>query len=126
MGWLEDLVDHLKNALSLTSDIFYEAFDSTAPDSICFIHHPGLDKEHEAGVKTLHKSEFGIRIRNQDMETAETQARALSSYLELKTSFLAGATWFKRITNDNGFYHVSTDAINGTIYSLNCYVEYEE
>lgn len=126
MGWLEDLVDYLKIALPLTSDISYDAFDSTEPDCICFIHQPGIDKEHEVGVNTLHKSEFGIRIRNQDMETAETQAKTLSDYLELKTGFWASNTWFKRITNDNGFYHVSTDAINGTVYSLNCYAEYEE
>ncbi|MFA6719451.1 MAG: minor capsid protein [Prevotella sp.] len=126
MGWLENLVDHLKTSLSLTSDIFFETFDSTAPDCICFIHHPGIGNEQEAGTNTLHKAEFGIRIRNQDMETAENQAKTLSDYLKLKSSFWADTTWFKRITNDNGFYHASTDAINGTIYSLNCYAEYEE
>ncbi len=124
MGWLENLVDYLENDISLGTTIFFEIFDST-PNCICFIHQPGLDNEPAAGVNTLHKANFGIRIRNQDMSTAETHAKTLSSYFELKTSFWAGTTWFKRISNDNGFYHVSTDSTNGTIYSLNCYVEYE-
>lgn len=125
MGWLEDLANYLDTALSLNSPYYFEIFDST-PDCICYIHQPGIANERESGVTNLHKDNFGIRIRNQDMETAETQAKTFSSYLELKSSFWAGTTWFKRITNDNGFYHVSTDPITGTIYSLNCYAEYEE
>ncbi len=125
MGWLEDLAGYLENELSLGSPIYFEVLDSI-PDCICFIHQPGLTNEHAAGAKTLHKDNFGIRIKNQDLETAEDQAKTLSSYLELKSSFWAGSTWFKRITNENGFYHVSTDSVSGTIYSLNCYAEYEE
>ena len=125
MGWLEDLADHLENALSLGSPVYFEVFDSI-PDCICFLHQPGFTNEHAVGTKTLHKVNFGIRIKNQDMETAESQAKTLSDYLELKTGFWASNTWFKRVTNENGFYHVSTDSVNGTLYTLNCYAEYEE
>lgn len=125
MGWLENLVTHLTNDLSLGVTLYFESFDRD-PNCICFIHQPGINNEPAAGVNTLHKANFGIRVRNKDMATAETQAETLSDYFELKTSFWAGSTWFKRVTNDNGFYHVSTDSNNGTIYSLNCYAEYEE
>lgn len=125
MGWLENLADHLDTALSLGSPIYFEVFDK-GPNCICLIHQPGIAKEHEAGANTLHKDNFGIRVKNGDLETAETQAETLSKYLELKSSFWAGTTWFKRISNENGFYHVTTDSVNGTIYSLNCYAEYEE
>lgn len=124
MGWLEDLADYLNTVLSLSSPYYFEIFDST-PDCICYIHQPGIANERVNGVKTLHKDNFGIRVRNQDMETAENQAKTLSDYLELKTSFWAGSTWFKRISNDSGYFHVSTGQ-DGTIYSLNCYAEYEE
>jgi len=126
MGWLEDLKDHLEGALTLGSPVFFETFDNKAPDCICIIHQSGPGNKHVSGIKTLKRAEIGIRIRNQDEATAEQQAETLSDYLELKTSFWAGNTWFKRISNDSGFYHVSTDNVNGTIYSLNCYVEFEE
>lgn len=125
MSWLENLADHLSTTMSLGSPIFFEVFDNT-PDCICLIHQPDTMKEREAGVNVLHKANFGIRVRNRDLETAETQAKTISDYLELKTSFWAGATWFKRVTNENGFFHMSTDSVNGTIYSLNCSAEYEE
>lgn len=125
MGWLEDLATHLEASLSLGSPLYSETFDNIAPNCISLIHHPGIGDVHAAGIKTLHKAELGIRIRNRDMETAKQQAESLSSYLGLKTSFWAGTTWFKHISNENGFYHVSTDRVNGTVYSLNCYVEFE-
>lgn len=126
MGWLEDLKTHIDGALTLGSPIYFETFDIKAPNCICLIHHPGIGNVHAAGIKTLRKAEVGIRIRNIDEAAAEQQAKTLRDYFELKTSFWAGTTWFKRITNDSGFYHVSTDNVNGTIYSLNCYVEFEE
>ena len=126
MGWLDDLASNIESNLSLGSPIFLEAFDDAAKNCIAMISQPGTGNRHAAGIKTLHKTELGIRVRNSDMEIAEAQAKTLSDYLTLKTSFWAGTTWFKRITNDNGFYHVSTDSSTGTIYSLNCYVEFEE
>lgn len=126
MGWLEDIKTHIEGALTLGSPIFFETFDKKYPDCICLIHQPGTGNVHASGINTLKKANIGIRIRNLDEATAEQQAKTLSDYFELKTSFWAGTTWFKRITNDAGFYHVSTDLVNGTIYSLNCYVEFEE
>ena len=63
MGWLEDLADHLENALSLGSPVYFEVFDSI-PDCICFLHQPGFTNEHAVGTKTLHKVNFGIRIKD--------------------------------------------------------------
>lgn len=126
MGWIDDLVDHVKTALPTLPEIYFETFDITAPNCVIIVSSPGTGTTHKAGIKALHKGEVGFRIRNRDMETAKQQAELISSYFELKTSFWAGTTWFKRITNENGFYHVSTDQVNGSIYSVNCYVEYEE
>jgi len=126
MGWMDDLADHVETALPSLSSIYLETFDMAAPDCVIMVSSPGTGAVHKAGIKTLHKSEVGFRIRNRDMETAKEQAELISSYFELKTSFWAGTTWFKRITNENGFYHVSTDQVNGSIYTVNCYIEFEE
>jgi hypothetical protein len=126
MSWIDDLADHVETALPTISDLYFETFDLAAPDCVIMVSSPGTGASHKAGIKTLHKGEVGFRVRNRDQETAKNQAELISAYFELKTSFWAGSTWFKRVTNDNGFYHVSTDQVNGSIYSVNCYIEYEE
>lgn len=126
MGWMDDLANHIETALPTLSDIYFESFDMAAPNCVIMVSSPGIGVSHKSGIQPLHKTEIGFRVRNRDQETAKDQAELISSYLELKTSFWAGQTWFKRITNENGYYHVSTDQVNGSIYSVNCYVEFEE
>jgi hypothetical protein len=126
MGWMDDLADHIETALPTLPGIYFEDFDLAAPNCVIMVSSPGIGTIHKSGIRPLHKGEVGFRVRNRDQETAKNQAELISSYFELKTSFWAGQTWFKRIVNENGFYHVSTDQANGSIYSVNCYVEYEE
>lgn len=123
---MDDLATHIETSLPSLPTIYLETFGITAPNCVIMVSTSGIETRHGAGIKCLHKGEVGFRVRNRDMETAKQQAELISSYFELKTSFWSGNTWFKRITNETGFYHISTDPNNGTIYTVNCYVEYEE
>jgi hypothetical protein len=122
MTWIEDIGAYLQT--HGFSNIYYETFSASSPNSILLIDQPGLPSIStlRKGM-TLRKPELGVRVRNSNGDTAHDKADEIYNLLHLKTNTVIGSTRFKKIKGIAEPFYLSKDPNNNYIWSINFSLE---
>jgi hypothetical protein len=126
MTWIEDIGTYLQTQGkgTLGTSIFYEEFSLSSPNCILLIDQPGLPSITTLGKgMTLRKPELGVRVRNQNDDTAHAKADEIYNLLHLKTNTVIGSTRFKKIKCIAEPFYLSKDPNNNHIWSINFNLE---
>lgn len=126
MSWIEDVGDYLQaqGIGALATDIFYTKFPAQPHNCIILIGQAGQStKTTLRKTMTLERPELGIRVRNQDDETADAKAKAIYDLLNLTFNTTLGSTRFKSIRAIAPHFYVGQDKNENFLYSINFSLE---
>lgn len=121
--YIKDIADFLQSNFigTIGTDLFIGGFD-TAPNCISVNAVAGLTQKTALGGMILYNPELNIGVRNRSGKAAELKARAIHTLLNLQTNRVIGSTRFKRIEAIAAPFFVSKSEQEGTIYSVNFYL----
>jgi len=126
MTWLEDVGECLQSRGigTLATDIFYTKFPAQPYNCILLMGQAGQStKTTLRKTMTLERPELGIRVRNQDDETADANAKAIYDLLNLTFNATLGSTRFKSIKAIAPHFSVGQDKNENFLYSINFSLE---
>ena len=129
MSWIEDIGTYLQTqgAGTLGTNIFYQNFDFSAVNSVILIEQAGqAPRTTLRNTMNLKRPELGVRVRNQDNETASDTADTIYGLLHNTYNTTIGSTRFKSIKAIAEPFFVSQSINDSFIYSINFSLEISE